>query len=97
MSALSIRSAIRLYHLLEFVLPDPPPPTVMEYIQQIVYNITVTRQHTIYVEALALMQGTDVDTILQTYTPEESIAQFILGLEENQVLSLREFCKRVGI
>lgn len=71
--------------------------TVLTYINQIVYNIKTTGQYRIYLEALALMQNTDVDTILATYTPEQSVAEFAHGLRENQILALRDYCVRVGI
>ena len=51
----------------------------------------------IFAEALALMQGTDIDTILTTYTPEESLAEFTRGLQENQILALKDYCDKVGI
>lgn len=97
MSALSISKAIQLYRLLGDMLPEPTPDmSVLTFIQQIVYNIRITGRYRIYVEALALMQGTDVDTILTLYTPEESVAEFSNGLRENQILALREYCQRVG-
>jgi hypothetical protein len=98
MSVLSTEKAIRLYHLLEYHLPKVTPEmSAVSFIAQIVYNIRVTQQHRIYVDALALMQDTDIDTIMETYTPEESLNEFTHGLAENQILALRDFCTRVGI
>jgi hypothetical protein len=99
MSALSIEKAIRLYHMLEYFLPTDTSPedTVMQFVSKIVYNIKTTNQHRVYVEALALMQETTVENIIATYTPEESLQEFYTGLKENQILTLKEFCTRVGI
>jgi len=100
MSALSIDKAIKLYHLLEFFLPvkvDKEMSVVLNYISEIVYNIRVTNNHKVYLEALALMQDTTIDVIIETYTPEQSLSEFSIGLQENQILALKEFCTRVGI
>ena len=96
-SALSISKAIKLYHLLENFLPEDVNKTALKYIAEIVYNIKVTNNHRVYLEALALMQGTDIDTIVETYTPKESLDEFSTGLKENQILALKEFCDKVGI
>lgn len=99
MSALSIRNAIKLYHLLEYFLPTESPEeiSVIKYISEIVYNIKATQNHKVYLEALALMQNTTIDDIIKTYTPEESLTEFGLGLQENQILALKDFCTKVGI
>ena len=99
MSALSIDKAIKLYHLLEFFLPTKVDNemSVLKYISEIVYNIRVTNNHKVYLEALALMQDTTIDVIIETYTPEQSLSEFSIGLQENQILALKEFCTRVGI
>jgi hypothetical protein len=98
MSALPIEKAIKLFHLLEYYLPqvnsEMPP---LQFITEIVYNIKTTHNHRIYLEALALMENTTIGTIMETYTPEESLLEFSRGLQENQILSLREFCTGIGI
>lgn len=99
LSALSIRKAIKLYHLLEYFLPteETSDMSVIKYISGIVYNIKETQNHKVYLEALALMQDTTIDDIIKTYTPEESLTEFGLGLQENQILALKDFCSKVGI
>lgn len=97
MSALSISKAIQLYHLLEHYLPVVVEVSALKFIAEIMYNIKVTGNHRVYLEALALMQDTTIDTIIETYTPEESLNQFSIGLQENQILALKDFCDRVGI
>jgi len=99
MSVLSIDKAIELYHLLEYHLPMDidEDMSALKFIAEIVYNIKETGNHKVYLDALALMQGTDIDTIISTYTPEQSINEFTIGLQENQILALKEFCDRVGI
>jgi hypothetical protein len=99
MTALSIDKAIRLYHKLEYFIPSSiaPDTSVLKFIAEIVYNIKTTNNHRVYLEALALMQDTTIKNIVETYTPEESLSEFSNGLQENQILALKEFCNRVGI
>ena len=98
MSALSIDKAIKLYHMLEYFLPDSSEDnTALKFIAKVVYNIKETGNHRVYLDALALMQGTDIDTIISLYTPEESLNEFNVGLQENRILALKEFCDQVGI
>jgi hypothetical protein len=98
MSALSIDKAIRLYKLLEYYLPNTNKEmSVLQFISEIVYNIKTTNNHKVYLESLALMQGTTIGEIIKTYSPEESLTEFSNGLVENQILALKDFCNRVGI
>ena len=61
--------------------------TVHQFISNMVYNIKVSGHPRIYLEAIALMQGTDIDTIIATYTPEESIQEFYNGFAYQQQIS----------
>ena len=98
MSVLSIDKAVKLYHLLESYLPEVDEnDSILKFISRIVYNIKVTNNHRVYLDALALMQDTNIDTIIETYSPQDSVSEFARGLEENQILALKEFCNRVGI
>lgn len=97
MSVLSLKKAIELYRLLKDYIPDPDEEqTAIEFVSRIVYNIRKNSPR-VYVDALALMQETDVDTIIATYSPTESLVEFERGLMENQILSLREYCIRIGL
>lgn len=97
MSVLSLEKAIRLYNLLHPYIPDPyQEQTALEFVHKIVYNIKEQNPR-VYVDALALMQETDADTIMKTYSPQESLIEFERGLEENQIIALRDFCLKVGL
>lgn len=98
MSALPLDKAIQLYKLLEYYLPQvEPEQTVLEFVSEIVYNIRTTNNHKVYLDALALMQDTTIDVIIETYSPEDSVAEFSRGLRDNQILLLQEFCRKTGI
>lgn len=97
MSVLSLSKAIQLYGLLHPYIPDTyQEQTAIEFVHKIVYNIKEQNPR-VYVESLALMQDTDADTILTTYSPQESLIEFERGLEENRILTLRDFCLKVGL
>jgi len=97
MSVLSLSKAVKLYRLLKPYIPDiHQEPTALGFVSKIVYNIREQNPRA-YVDALALMQGTDVSTIIETYTPEESVLEFTHGLEENQILALQDYCIKIGL
>lgn len=97
MTTLCIEKAIQLFHLLDPFIPKEDNLQPVEIISKIVYNIKASNQHRVYLEVLALMQETDIQTIIDSYSPEQSIIEFTIGLQENQILALREFCNKVGI
>lgn len=97
MKPLSIRDALKLYRLIGKYLPEVSKTTTgMEFIGKIIENIKDSGNHRDYVECVALMMGTTVESLITELKMEEILTMFMEGLQDNKILFLQEFCKKVG-
>ena len=97
MKPLSIKDALKLYRLIGKYLPEVSDTTTgMDFIGKIIENIKVSGNHRDYVEIVALMMNTTVENLVTELKMEEILSMFMEGLEDNKILFLQEFCKKVG-
>lgn len=97
MKPLSIRDALKLCHLIGKHIPDiSEANTGLEFVGKIIDNISASGNHRDYIEAVALMMGTTVESLVTELNTEEILTMFMEGLQDNKILFLQEFCKKVG-
>ncbi len=96
MKPLSIDKALQLYQILAPYLPDEIDDG-FNFIGTIIDNIKNSGNHRAYIEAIALMNNIPVDVVLQFDPINDSLKMFAEGLVVNNISSLREFCKKVGL
>lgn len=97
MKPLSTNDALKLYQLIGKYIPDLSSTTTgLEFVGTIIENIKTSGNHRDYVEAVALMMGTTVESLVTELKMEEILTMFMEGLQDNKILFLQEFCKKVG-
>ena len=97
MKPLPIDKALRLYRLIAPYLPDVnETDTGADFIGKIIESIKDSGKHRDYVEIVALMMGTTVESLIENLNSTEILSMFSEGLEDNKILFLQEFCKKVG-
>ena len=94
---LSIRDAFSLYRMLAPHLPDKVDEnkTVLEYVGQIVKDIKEKKSDS-FANALVLMTGLTTEELINM-EGEDIINLFINGLVVNQITSLGNFCRGIGL
>jgi hypothetical protein len=95
MKPLPIDKAFQLYLL----LADYLPPTLenSNFIGTIIENIKNSGNHKVYIEAIALMYGLPIEEVYQYNPRNEAPVMFAEGLYVNNIVLLRNFCKRIGL
>jgi hypothetical protein len=94
---LSISNALKLYRLIGKYIPElSEADNGLEFVGKIIEDIKVSGNHRDYVEAVALMMGTTVESLVTELKMEEILTMFMEGLQDNKILFLQEFCKKVG-
>jgi hypothetical protein len=94
---LSIDKALRLYKLIAPYLPEvSETDTGADFIGKIIESIKDSGKHRDYVEIVALMIDTTVETLIHDLQSDEILSMFVEGLTDNKILFLQEFCKKVG-
>ena len=91
---LSTNDAFRVYYLLEPYLPESVSNDLLEFIGTMVSNLKENAPEA-YVDALGLMLGKSREEVLEEIAPEESFILFVEKLEDNSLLSLREFVRKL--
>ena len=92
---LNTRDAVQLYSLLAPHLPEDKPEDALEFINQIVESIIENDQHSDFTDALILIYGKTLEE-LSEMLPEQILALFVKGLEENKIVLLQDFMQKVG-
>ena len=92
---LNTRDAVQLYSLLALHLPEDKPEDALEFINQIVESIIENEQHSDFTDALILIYGKTLEE-LSEMLPEQILALFVKGLEENKIVLLQDFMQKVG-
>lgn len=94
MKPLSIDKAFQLYKILAPYLPDEVGDD-LNFVGTIIENIKNSGNHRAYIEAIAFMADMPFDEVLQ-YDPEKEVpAMFAEGLLSNNIILLKDFCKRI--
>lgn len=94
MKPLSIDKALQLYKILAPYIPDEADDD-FNFIGKIINSIKNSGNHRAYTDALELLTGFGLHQI-QEFSAEELLSEFATGLAENRLLSLMDFCKKVG-
>ena len=92
---LNTREATQLYKILALHLPEDKPEEALEFIDQIVESIIENDQHSDFTDALILIYGKTLEE-LSEMLPEQILALFVKGLEENKIVLLQDFMQKVG-
>ena len=92
---LDIRDATKLYKILASHLPGDRPEEALDFIGQIVDSIIENEQHSDFTDAIILMYGNTLEE-LSGMLPQEVLALFVKGLEENKIILLQDFMQKVG-
>ena len=92
---LNTKDAVQLYSLLAPYLPEDKPEEALEFISQIVESIIENEQHSDFTDALILIYGKTLEE-LSEMLPEQILALFVKGLEENKIVLLQDFMQKVG-
>ena len=96
MEPLNLTNALKLYDVLHEYLPEyKEDEDVLEFVGKIVKNIRNSNKHRDYLEAVSIMTNVSIETLIE-YEPNEVLEEFTRGLILNDVVSLKEFAKRVG-
>lgn len=96
MKPLPLDKALELHGILSIHIPDEIGDDSLEFIGKIIKNIRESERHKDYVDAVMLMTELDFSEITQM-SSEDVLELFTEGLATNKILSLNEFCKRLGI
>jgi len=94
---LPIREAVRLNKLLSPYLPEINGDAPLDFVGKIIENIKNNGQHSVYLDAIALMYKTTPDKIVENSTPEEALTMFVEGLIANRITALHQFCQKLGL
>ena len=92
---LNIKDATQLYQILAPHLPEDKPEDALDYIDAIVNSIIEQERYPDFVNVLILTQGKTVEE-LEKLLPQEVLALFVRGLEENKIVLLQDFMQKVG-
>lgn len=95
MKPLPIDKALQLYQILAPYLPDEVGED-FNFVGTIIENIKNSGNHRAYIEAIALMADMPFDEVLQYDPVSEVPPMFAEGLLSNDVIALKDFCKKVG-
>lgn len=97
MRPLSINKALRLYKLIAPYLPEVDDDmSGIEFVGKIIDSIKDSGKHRDYIEIVALMADTTVETLVEQLNSDEILTMFIEGIEINKILFLQEFCRKIG-
>ncbi len=95
MKPLTLDKALVLYDLIGDYIPSVEDDDALDFIGTIISNIRQSGNHSAYTDAVSLMSGMKVEDLLKLdYT--KVLDLFVKGLAENRVISLRDFCVRIG-
>ena len=92
---LNIKDATKLYQILAPHLPEDKPEEALDFIGQIVNSIIEKERYPDFVNVLILTHEKTVDELAEM-SPQEVLALFVKGLEENKVILLQDFMQKVG-
>lgn len=90
---LSIDKALRVYYLLEPHLPDNIGEDLLDFIGVLVNNIKESDTPEVYVDVLGVILDEPAERVVLTVKPEESFIILAKSLEDNRLLSLRDFVR----
>jgi hypothetical protein len=95
---LSTEKALRLYIMLAPYIPNiDTTENGFDFVKSIIQGIVDSGHHKVYLDALALMIGTNVDELLENLNISEALDMFVEGLQINKILDLQKFCEKVGL
>lgn len=93
---LTLEKALELYDILGKYIPDPEDNVdVLEFIGKIISNMNSSGDNLAYSLSLELMSGKTLQE-LDELGSDGRLALFTECLSNNQVLSLKSFCKNIG-
>ena len=96
MKRLSIREATQLWKLIGKYLPeDDEYDDLLSFASIIIDEIIADDKHEVYIEALILLSDKTLEELGEMET-EEVVTTFLNGMNENDILALRDFYTKVG-
>lgn len=96
MKRLSIREATQLWKLIGKYLPeDDEYDDLLSFASIIIDEIIADDKHEVYIEALMLLSDKTLEELGEMET-EEVVTTFLNGMNENDILALRDFYTKVG-
>ena len=96
MKRLSIREATQLWKLIGKYLPeDDEYDDLLSFASIIIDEIIADDKHEVYIEALMLLSDKTIEELGEMETEEISLI-FLDGMNENDILALRDFYTKVG-
>jgi hypothetical protein len=87
---LNIRKAFELAKLLQHHIPDELDTDILDFVGKIVSSIRQSDEPEIFAESLILMYDLSDDQIA-ALSGIDAIKSFTIGLQENKIVSLKEF------
>lgn len=97
MTILNLEKAIQLYELLNNYLPRVEKDfDLLEFVDQTIKNIREANQHRVYLDAISLLTGYDVESMVANSNPEDVLQYFINGLIENKIVDLVKSMEKLG-
>ena len=96
MKRLSIREATQLWKLIGKYLPEEDEyDDLLSFASIIIDEIIADDKHEVYIEALMLLSDKTLEELGEMET-EEVVTTFLNGMNENDILALRDFYTKVG-
>lgn len=90
----SLSDAVKLYETLGKYIPEIPNDDYLDYVNAILENIKQSGNYNIYLDAIQIMTGKNVDTDKQN--PQDVLELFIKSLAEWHIVELVTFFRSVG-
>jgi len=92
---LNLSEALKLYEALQPHVPEyHPDMQLLEFAGTIIDNMISSGKHANYVDALSILLEISREQVLQLDT-NDALEKFLVGLVENDVLYLIEFCRSI--
>lgn len=92
---LNLSKAIQLYRLIGPYLPPNSDDTVSNVVQYIISKM-VENNDPVYVDVIMLITGKSIEELKEKST-SDLLELFTIGLMENEVFHLREFCEVIHV
>lgn len=93
---LNIKDALKLYELLQPHLPDSMSGSVLDFTGKVIKNIKTSESPEDFSEILMLMYDYELSD-LTIFSGVKLVELFIEGLLDNQIISLVDSCKQLGL